>query len=304
MSHTPNLVVSTPRRDSHDNKTEYGYVDLEDQALNGPMPVHAAYAIKSEFVRQLFTEFLGTFVLVSFGLGATAQVTLSDGAAGNSATIAVSWGVAVLMGLTTAGGVSGGHLNPMITTSLVLLKMFPLKKVPGFVLAQTLGSFVAALVVFVLYRPLLDVADPDRNTTHGIFATYPHENVSNLTGLLTEVFAGAMFVFGILALLDPHNRPIGAHAAPAGIAVLVVGLAMAFGVNTGLALNPARDFGPRLFILMAGWGSEAFSLNDYYFWVPIVGPIVGGAIGALVYVGTILHHHPGNLHLPPSEHRF
>lgn len=303
MTFEVHAPVTTPPRDSHD-KTENGYYDIEAGANGTLLPSDVPYKVKSELWRQLFTEFLGTFIMVTFGLGGIAQVTLSGGDAGNFTNIAISWGVAVMMGLHTAGGVSGAHLNPMITTSLIVLKMFPLRKVPAFIATQTLASFVAAAVIYVLYRPLLNEIDPDRETSHTIFATYPHAGVGNFTALLTEIFAGAVFVFCILALLDKHNRPIGAHAAPTGVAAIVVGLAMAFGVNTGLALNPARDFGPRLFMLLAGWGSKVFTLNSYYFWIPIVGPIVGGAIGAWVYVGLILHHHPENPHQPHKEHRF
>eukprot|EP00644_Phytophthora_capsici_P014558 jgi/Phyca11/510137/fgenesh2_kg.PHYCAscaffold_54_\ len=169
--------------------------------------------------------------------------------------------------------------------------MLPWKKVPGYLAAQTLASYLAALFIYVLYRPLLNVADPNRETTHAIFATYPNAYVSNGIAFLTEMFATALL----------HNRPASPFSAPSAVALLVVGIGMAFSVNTGCAINPARDFGPRLMMLTAGWGSHVFTLNHYYFWIPIVAPTVGGALGGLVYAALVGHHHPGKAAVAPKH---
>ncbi|KAE9353557.1 hypothetical protein PF008_g4939 [Phytophthora fragariae] len=277
------------------DKIEHGYMDLEahDAAVNGGAPVNTSrFAIKSPAVREVCAEFVAVFVMMSFGLAATCQSILSDSKYGDFTQIVFGWGIGVLFGIHIAGGVSGSHLNPAITTTAALFGMFPWKKVPSYVAAQTLASYLAALFVYVLYRPLLNVVDPERQTTHAIFATYPNEYVSNFIAFLTEMFATALLVIGVFAVLDQHNRPASPFSAPTAVALLVVGIGMAFSVNTGCAINPARDFGPRLMMLTAGWGSHVFSLNHYYFWVPIVGPTVGGALGGLVYVALVGHHHP------------
>ncbi|RLN90250.1 hypothetical protein BBJ28_00005669 [Nothophytophthora sp. Chile5] len=296
----------------HADKTEHGYVDMEaHESVNGGLhnadfPAKSrSYAIKSPWLRELLAEFVAVFVMMSFGMGATAQAILSSEVYGDFTQIILCWGIGVLFGIHFAGGVSGSHLNPAVTTTLALFGMFPWKKVPGYVAAQTLGAYVATLIVYIMYRPLLNVVDPDRLTSHTIFATYPNEYVPNFTAFLTEVFGTALLLAGIFAVLDPHNRPASPFSAPTAVALLVVGVGMAFGVNTGCAINPARDFGPRLFMLCAGWGSRVFSLNHYYFWVPIVGPTLGGAIGGGVYVGLIGHHHPGKTSAGhQGDHRF
>ncbi|KAJ8578839.1 hypothetical protein ON010_g365 [Phytophthora cinnamomi] len=239
-----------------------------------------------------------------FGLSCMAQVTLSGGSAGSFVTIALAWGFAYFIGISIGGGVSGAHLNPTVTVTLALLKMLPWKKVPFYILVQTAAAYVSALVVYILYRPMFNEVDPDRTTTHTVFATFPHENVGNFTCFLTEFLAAALLILGILALLDQHNRPIGRHAVPPAIGVLVSAIAMGFAMNTGLAANGARDLGPRLFMLTAGWGSRVFTLNHYYFWIPLVAPILGGAAGAFVYEAMVGYHHPGRSFGPYPEYRF
>ncbi|RLN90238.1 hypothetical protein BBJ28_00005670 [Nothophytophthora sp. Chile5] len=292
---------------THGDKTEHGYMDLEGhESVNGshlaPAVNPSRYVIKNSALREVFAEFVAVFVMMSFGLGATSQSILSGGVYGDFTQIVLGWGIGVLFGIHFAGGVSGSHLNPAVTTTVALFGMFPWKKVPGYLAAQTLGAYLAALFVYILYRPLLNAADPDRETTHAIFATYPNEYVPNFTAFLTEVFGTALLLAGIFAVLDPHNRPASPFSAPTAVALLVVGIGMAFGVNTGCAINPARDFGPRLMMLTAGWGTHVFSLHHYYFWVPIVGPTLGGAIGGGIYVALIGHHHPQKATASSAQH--
>ncbi|GMF62106.1 unnamed protein product [Phytophthora fragariaefolia] len=296
--------------DAYNDKHGDEYVNLEAHdglstdvgSLNGmaPMP----YQVKSAFARQIMAEFFATFICVVFGLACTAQVTLSSGTAGSFVTVALAWGFAYFLGITVGGGVSGANLNPTVTVALALLGMLPWKKVPFYILAQTVASYGAALVVYILYRPMLNIMDPERMSTNAIFATYPHENVGNFTCFLTEFFAAALLVVGFLALLDEHNRPIGRYAVPPAIGVLVSAIAMGFGMNTGLAINAARDLGPRLLMLTVGFGSRVFSLNHYYFWIPLVAPILGGAVGGIAYLGMVGYHHPGRSFGPYPEYRY
>ncbi|KAF4044353.1 Major intrinsic protein [Phytophthora infestans] len=222
----------------------------------------------------------------------------------NLITVALTWGIADFLGITVAGGVSGGHLNPTVTVAVAALGMLPWKKVPFYLLAQLLASYIAALVVYILYRPMLSIVDPERTSTNAIFATYPLANVGNFTCFLTEFFAAAVLVVGFLAVQDQHNRPIGRQAVPAAIGVLASAIAMAFGMNTGLAINAARDLGPRLLMWTVGFGSRVFSLNHYYFWIPLVAPILGGAVGGIAYEGMVGYHHPTRSHGPYPEFRY
>ncbi|KAJ8569109.1 hypothetical protein ON010_g6151 [Phytophthora cinnamomi] len=208
--------------DAYNDKHGDEYVNLEAHdglstdvgSLNGV--THVPYQVKSEFARQMMAEFFATFICVVFGLACTAQVTLSSGTAGSFVTVALAWGFAYFLGITVGGGVSGANLNPTVTVALALLGMLPWKKVPFYILAQTVASYVAAMVVYILYRPMLNIVDPERTSTNAIFATYPHENVGNFTCFLTEFFAAALLVVGFLALLDEHNRPIGRKAGSSG----------------------------------------------------------------------------------------
>uniref|UniRef100_H3H8F7 Aquaporin n=1 Tax=Phytophthora ramorum TaxID=164328 RepID=H3H8F7_PHYRM len=114
----------------------------------------------------------------------------------------------------------------------------------------------------------------------------------------------ALLLCGLFAIGDELNKPANPYSQPSAVALLVVGVGMAFGMNTGFALNPARDLGTRLFTLCAGWGSQVFTLRDAYFWVPIAAPLLGGAIGAGVYVGLVEHHHPRECTQQQEEAQF
>jgi MIP family channel proteins len=300
-------------RNSDLEKTNaHAYTDLESPDPTGHnthlqhlTPVeNVPFIVKSQFAKEMMAEFVATFVTILFGLSCMTQTVLSSEASGSFVTIALCWGLAFFFGITVGGGVSGAHLNPAVTTTLALLKLLPWKKVPFYILNQVVASFVAALFVYIIYRPMFNEVDPDRTSTHTIFATFPHEGVGNFTCFVTEFVGTALLILGILALLDQNNRPIGPKAAPAAVGALVSTIAMGFAMNTGLAINPARDLGPRLFMLCAGWGSRVFTLNHYYFWVPLVAPITGGAAGAFVYEAMIGYHHPEKNRGPHPEYRF
>ncbi|KAI9909707.1 hypothetical protein PsorP6_014784 [Peronosclerospora sorghi] len=283
---------------------EYAAVQSPHQLLMDG-PIDRPFQLKSSLLRECLAEFLGTFILVLFGEGVIAQVVLSEGTKGDYTTICLGWGVGILLGIHVSGGVSGAHINPAITTTLALFHRFEWRKVIPYIVAQTIGAFVAAALVYAIYKPLFDIADPAVTTGYGVFATYPYSNdVSVGTCFLTEMVGTALLLCGLFAIGDELNKPANPYSQPAAVALLVVGIGMAFGMNTGFALNPARDFGPRLFTMCAGWGSQVFKLRHSYFWVPIVAPIVGGAIGAGAYVGLVEHHHPRQYSssLPTANH--
>jgi len=237
----------------------------------------------------LLAEFLGTFILIVFGVGVVAQVVLSRNSAGTFLSINIAWGLAVTMGCYMSAGVTGAHLNPAVTLALAVRRGFPWNKVAPYVLAQVAGAFVASAVVFVTYHEALSAFDggvrqvAGAQGTAGIWATYPQPFLSTLGGFIDQVVGTALLVSVILGITDSRNSPPPAGLAPVVVGLLVVLIGATFGFNSGYAINPARDFGPRLFTFIAGWGGEVFTAGNGWWWVPIVAPCVGGVFGAWAY---------------------
>nr|XP_033791224.1 aquaporin-3-like isoform X1 [Geotrypetes seraphini] len=252
--------------------------------------------IHNKLIRQFLSECLGTLILVMFGCGSVAQVVLSKGSHGQFLTVNLAFGFAVMLGILISGQVSGGHLNPAVTFAFCLLAKEPWIKFPIYTLAQTLGAFLGAGIVYGLYYDAIWYFANDQlyvmgpNGTAGIFATYPTEHLTLMNGFFDQFIGTAALVVCVLAIVDPYNNPVprGLEAFTVGFVVLVIGLSMGF--NSGYAVNPARDFGPRLFTSIAGWGTEVFSAGDQWWWVPIVSPLLGAVAGVLVYELMIGFH--------------
>ncbi len=249
--------------------------------------------------RELFAEFLGTFVLIVFGVAVVAQTVLSGSTAGTFLSINLGWGLAVTMGCYVSAGVSGAHLNPAVTLALAAYRGFAWPKVGPYILAQTLGAFVASAVVFLTYHEALTAFDGGTRqvvgdlATAGIWATYPKPFLSTFPGGLIDQIVGTALLVGIIfAIVDGRNSIPPAGLVPVVVGLLVVLIGMTFGFNAGYAINPARDFGPRLFTAVAGWGGEVFRAGNNWWWVPIVGPIIGGLIGGFVYDALIGRRFP------------
>ena len=253
----------------------------------------------SPTARELAAEFLGTFVLVVFGCASVAQVVLSNQTSGEYLSINLGWGLGVAMGVYVAGGVSGAHLNPAVTLALAVLRGFSWRKVAPYCMAQLVGAFVAAAVVYATYYSALDHFDGGTRQVVGphatacIWATFPQPFLSPFPGgLIDQIVGTALLVLCIFALIDNQNIAPGSNMAPLLIGLLVLLIGMTFGYNSGYAINPARDLGPRLFIFLAGWGSEVFRVGPYWWWVPIVGPLIGGVLGGWIYDLLITRNRP------------
>jgi len=240
-------------------------------------------------LREAAAEFLGTFMILVFGAGVVAQSVLSQNAAGSYLAINIGWGLGVMLGIYTAAGVSGAHLNPAVTVALALRRGFPWSKVPSYVLAQTAGAFVASAVVFLTYREAFTAFDSGVRQiqgtlgTAGIFATYPQPFLSIGGGLVDQIVGTALLMAGVLAIADQRNSGPPPWLVAPLIGALVVAIGVAFGFNAGYAINPARDFGPRLFTAMAGWGGGVFTAGNGWWCVPIVGPVIGAVLGTMTY---------------------
>lgn len=239
---------------------------------------------------EVAAEFAGTMILILFGVGVVAQVSAAG--IGDHDSIAWAWGLGVTLGVYVAGRISGAHLNPAVTLALAVFKGFSWRKVAPYVLAQTVGAFVAALIVRWNYTEVLAKADPGHTIkTQGVFSTLPGNGelpVTTWGALRDQIIGTAILLFVILALTDLRNAPPLANLTPVLIGLLVVAIGMAWGTDAGYAINPARDFGPRLASFLTGY-ETAFrdQYKDLYFWVPIVGPLAGGLVGAGLYHALI-----------------
>ncbi|HEY0487063.1 MAG TPA: MIP/aquaporin family protein [Mycobacteriales bacterium] len=241
---------------------------------------------------ELAAEFAGTLVLILLGCGVVAQVVGGGGTLGNHDSIAWAWGLGVTLGVYVAGRISGAHLNPAVTLALAVFKGFEWRKVLPYSLAQLAGAFVAALIVRWNYTEVLAKADPGHTIkTQGVFSTLPGNGalpVSEWGALRDQIIGTAILLFLILAVTEIRATPPAANLAPFVIGLIVVVIGMAWGADAGYAINPARDLGPRLASFFTGYGT-AFrdQYGHLYFWVPIVGPLVGGLLGAGLYQGLV-----------------
>ena len=260
---------------------------------------------------EYLSEFIGTFVLIAFGDGVVAMAVAALNqsgrgtqifqASGDWLIIGWGWGFAVAFAVYVAGGISGAHINPAVTLAFAVRRGFPWNKVPGYIVAQVAGAFVGAALVYAVYKGAIDSyerannisrGDPNSVVTYSIFATFPAPYLHNWVGPFVDQVVGTAFLVGfVFALVDEHNQPVRANLAPLAVGFVVVAVGLSFGANAGYAINPARDFGPRLFALVAGWGDVAIPGNygnvDTYLWIPIIGPFLGGVIGAFIYDITI-----------------
>ena len=241
-------------------------------------------------VREMLAECLGTFVLIVFGVGVVAQTVLSGVSAGSPLGINIAWGLAVAMGCYVAAGVTGAHLNPAVTLALAVHRRFPWPKVVPYVAAQMAGAFAASAVVFATYYEALGAFDGGLRqvvgplATAGIWATYPQSFLSVFPGgFIDQVVGTAMLVAVIFGITDSRNSPAPAGLAPVVVGLLVVLIGASFGFNSGYAINPARDFAPRVFTAVAGWGQEVFRAGNGWWWVPVVAPCVGAVAGGWLY---------------------
>jgi glycerol uptake facilitator protein len=272
---------------------------------------------------ELMAEFLGTFVVLAFGDGVVAMAVAALPGSGRTASpttifqgagdwllIAWGWAMAVAFGVWVAGGVSGAHLNPAVTLAFAVRRRFSWRKVLPYWAAQVVGAFAGAALVYAVYNSAINAFNLAAHTpksggqalsTFSIFATFPapyfHGTIPG--PLIDQVVGTAFLVMLVVAVTDIRNKAAESNMAPLIIGFVVAAIGMSYGANAGYAINPARDLGPRLLAYFAGWGKVALpgSYNvagahfSDYFWIPIVGPLIGGVIGVIVYdlfVGNVL----------------
>ncbi|MDX1961051.1 MAG: MIP family channel protein [Leptospiraceae bacterium] len=240
--------------------------------------------------KEFLGEFFGSFLLLIFGLGVNTSVTLFK--LGDFPMITWGWGLGVFFGILVSARTSGAHLNSAVTITLAWKRGFPKAKVPYYILAQMLGTFFAAIIIYFNYHDAIlnweTVNKVVRGTeaslpVAGIFATYPPNFISNTNAFFDQILGTLVLVIIVLAVTDPRNQIMKGELNPFFVGIGVVVIGMTLGGNAGYAINPARDFGPRLATYFLGWGNLVFQAHSNYFWIPIVAPILGGIIGVYVY---------------------
>jgi glycerol uptake facilitator protein len=240
--------------------------------------------------QEFAAEFFGTMVLILFGCGSVAMVVLfgsnppvpGEVVKGGYTNIVLGWGLAVTFGIYIAGTISGAHLNPAVTIAMAATKRMPWSKAPHYILAQFLGAFAAAALVFAVYYAKWITVDPALDHTAGIFCTFPAVP-GFWPGFFDQVVGTALLLGLILAVVDKLNAVPGSNLSPLIIGLIVVAIGISFGGMNGYAINPARDFGPRLFSVLAGFKNNGLTNGTSVWLPPVIGPIVGGLAGAYAY---------------------
>jgi glycerol uptake facilitator protein len=251
---------------------------------------------------ELLAEFFGTMILIAFGDGvvAVAVVGLTESGrtppnlGGNWLLITWGWAFAVALAIYVTGGVNGAHMNPAVSFAMAVKGDLPWRKFLPYSISQIIGAFAGAAVVYWNYYRAIQAFDLQHHiasfasaggaSTFGIFATSPAPYFSHLWGPLLDEILGTLFLLlFILGITDLKNLGVKGNIGPFIIGIAVAAIGMSFGVDSGYAINPARDFGPRLFAWIAGYGTHAFPGPLGYWWVPIVGPIIGGGLAVYLY---------------------
>ncbi|KAH7730071.1 CRE-AQP-8 protein [Aphelenchoides avenae] len=237
-------------------------------------------------VREFLAEFIATFFFLLIGTSANVQAFVAPG--GNTVSAHLAWGFGFAFAVYTAISVSGAHLNPAISFAAMVNGDLSAPRFVIYTVAQILGAFVGTAATFIGHLDDINRAGGGArevygpNSTAGLFATYPAQHMTVLGSLADQIIGTAILAASLNIIVDRRNR------VPQGIIPLLAGLimsmiAMTYGANGGFAINPARDLGPRLFTLCVGYGWEVFSAYDYYFWIPLLGPMIGALIGSWVY---------------------
>lgn len=266
---------------------------------------------------EMLAEFFGTFMLLLLGDGSVAVAIAGLPGSGRQVLklapfgpadwliIVWGWAFAVAFGVYVAGGVSGAHINPAVTFGFALRRGFPWRKVVPYWFAQVAGGFCGAALVYAVYYSAIGwfntsqhLTRPHSLDTFAIFATFPASYFHGAWAgpFVDQVVGTAILVALIAALIDHRNQAPKGNTAALLIGLVVAVIGLAYGTNAGYAINPARDFGPRLFTYALGWGPLAFpgklgGLFSNYWWIPIAGPLGGGAVGILLYdffIGQVL----------------
>ena len=231
-------------------------------------------------------EVIGTALLILLGNGVVACVLLNLSKGQNSGWIVITfgWGFGVMTGAFAVGQFSGAHLNPAVTVGQAIAGNIEWSDVPEYFAGEFVGAFIGAVLVWLAYLDhWRETEDPGLKLA--VFSTGPAIR-NTMWNLITEIIGTMVLVLGVLAITDPGNKGVGtAQLGGLLVGLLVLGIGLSLGGPTGYAINPARDLGPRIMhaiLPIPGKGPSDWG----YAWIPVVGPLIGGAVGALIYVAA------------------
>jgi glycerol uptake facilitator protein len=248
--------------------------------------------VKKAFAGQMISEAVAMFIIIAFGDSVAAMYTLYVPSPYQQAYwgVCIAWGLAVTLAIYTTGSVSGCHANPAVTLALAIYRKFSWRKVLPYWFAQVVGGFLGAAVVYLLFSPVIDQFNATNHLLRstggaaGVFFTHPGLAITPMHAFVDEIILTGFLIFGIFAITEQFNEMApGANGGALIIGLLVAVIGASMGYLEAWAINPARDFGPRLFCYFAGWGSSALPSPDNYWWIPIVGPLLGAVVGGGAY---------------------
>ncbi|KAJ7033187.1 aquaporin-like protein [Mycena alexandri] len=258
-------------------------------------------------LREPFAEFLGVAILIIFGAGVNCQVLLASDE-GDYLAVSFGWAVGLSLGVWVSSGISPAHINPAVTLAMATWRGFPWKKVPAFIFAQTLGGFIGAALVYANYFHAIDIfegTDIRTMKTAGVFGAYAAEYLTDVSAFFSEVLGTTILVLVIVATTDKKSSAPPPGLFPLVIFLVILGISSSLGMGTGtysfskfmprlnepchaallgFALNPARDFGPRLLSAAVGYPRAVWSFrHQYWLWTGIIAPVVGAQLAVGLY---------------------
>src|SRR5882757_5468891 len=248
--------------------------------------------MKKAFLGELIAEAVAVFIIIAIGDSVAAMYTLYDPSPYQQAYwgVCITWGLAVTIAIYATASVSGCHANPAVTLALAFFRKFSWRKVLPYCVAQVVGAFCGAAIVYALFVPVIDHFNALHNLTRatggaaGVFFTHPGLAITPMHAFTDQIILTAILVFGIFAITEQYNEQApGANSGALMIGFLVAVIGASMGYLEAWAINPARDFGPRLFCFLTGWGHAALPSPDNYWWIPIVAPLIGGVVGGGAY---------------------
>ncbi|CAF0783269.1 unnamed protein product [Adineta steineri] len=272
-------------------------VDSPDELVQRPIYDGGRFqAVQSRtpwlrLLAECVAELFGTAILVVIGCSGIAQFTLSKGVLSSFLSVNFAFGFGALIAVYVAGPVSGAHINPAVSIAMLSLRSITPLQCITYCISQFIGAFIAAALVFGTYYDAINKFDGGTRqvtgalATAGIFGTLPAQGVSQISLFFDQVLSTALLLIGICSLSNKRNKLVANSQIPIAVGFIIIAIGVSFGYNCGFPINPARDLGPRLLSLCVGYGTEVFSVGNYYFWIPCIGPIFGALLGAWAYHG-------------------
>ncbi|KAG6878847.1 hypothetical protein C0992_007156 [Termitomyces sp. T32_za158] len=282
------MPSSSPSFDRQTNQQVEDEKELDrTETPKDMVTTHSWWWKYKQMLREPMAEFFGVMILIIFGNGVDCQVVLSGnpGVAASpkglpfyklgmgcwldpilsSISSALTLFLGTAMGVWVSLGISGGHINPAVTLAFATWRGFPWKKVPAYIFAQLMGGLVGAAIVYANYFHAIDIFEGGRGVrtlqTASLFSTYAMDYMTHVSCFFSEFLATAVLLILVLAMIDAKNSPPPTGLFPLTLFLLILGIGAALGMETGYALNPARDLGPRLLTSMVGYGKAVYTFR-------------------------------------------